>query len=225
MHRYLQVLVASLALAALFGPAAVAGEISGDYLEMRTCDIYTGPCFANSEVGLTGHHALLAWSIDEGGHGGVDLAGLKVVLAIRASDTLGYGSGLVVHPDPIKSVVLVDERATSEQHAALVAFVQERAAKLTGNIVRIASLPIEMSFNHIKKVGTLSAGKEVQIATRAISKAECCCSNEVIYHPPLTEVENFVPALAVDGKFTGRGLGVHWSAPRTRSAFLATFAY
>ena len=28
--------------------------ISGDYLEVRSCDVYTGPCFANSEMGLTG---------------------------------------------------------------------------------------------------------------------------------------------------------------------------
>ena len=27
--------------------------ISGDYLEVRTGDVYTGPCFANAEVNLT----------------------------------------------------------------------------------------------------------------------------------------------------------------------------
>jgi hypothetical protein len=210
-------------LAACAVPAAAA-EISGDYLEARTCDIFTGPCFANSEVGLTGQQAILAWSIDEGGHNGVDLA-LKVVLAVSASDTLGYGGGLVVNPDPIRSVILVDERATSEQQAALVDFVRLRAKKVAGDVVRVDTLPIEMSLNHVRKTATLSAGDEVSIVTRAVGKAECCCTNEIVFYPPLTEVDNSAPAYALDGKFNGRGLGVRWSHPKSRSAFLATFAY
>lgn len=64
--------------------AARAAEISGSYLETRTCDVYTGPCFANSQVGLTGQQAILAWSIDEGRYQGVDLTGLKVVMTVRS---------------------------------------------------------------------------------------------------------------------------------------------
>ena len=109
--------------------AARAAEISGSYLETRTCDVYTGPCFANSQVGLTGQQAILAWSIDEGRYQGVDLTGLKVVMTVRAADTLGFGSGVVIHPDPIRSVILVDEQATPEQRDALAAFARERTAR------------------------------------------------------------------------------------------------
>src|SRR6185295_18406939 len=38
-----------------------APSISGDYLEARTSDIYTGSCFANSEVNLAGKEAVFAW--------------------------------------------------------------------------------------------------------------------------------------------------------------------
>ena len=36
--------------------ANVKGEnkISGEYLEIRSCSVYTGPCFANAEMGVTG---------------------------------------------------------------------------------------------------------------------------------------------------------------------------
>src|SRR4051794_15625408 len=95
--------------------AATASEPTGDYLETRTCDVYTGPCFANGQVGLTGRDAIMAWSIDSGSFNGVNLAGLKVVLAVHASDTLGFGGGVVIHPYPIKSVVLVDSQANAEQ--------------------------------------------------------------------------------------------------------------
>ena len=48
-----------LAVALLLAAPAMA-QISGQYLESRTADVYTGPCFANSEVNLTGREAVLA---------------------------------------------------------------------------------------------------------------------------------------------------------------------
>lgn len=219
--RWLALAAFSLMLAAV--PVAAA-EISGDYLETRTCDIYTGPCFANSEVGLTGREAIMAWSIDQGSHRGVDLTGLRVVLAIRGAGTLGFGGGLVVQPDPIKAVILVDDRATADQAAALVDFVRERAARVTANVTRIASVPIVMSVDHVNHVGRLSAGQEVSILTRQLNAGDHCCTNEIVFYPPLASVQNVSPAFTLDGRFSGRGLGARWSKPNSRSAFVATFA-
>lgn len=200
------------------------GAASGDYLEMRTCAIYTGPCFANGQVGVTGQEAIMAWSIDQGDQAGVDLAGLRVVLALKASDTLAEGGGMTVRPEPIQSVVLVDERANADQRAALVDFVRERAGKMAGEIVRVDAAPIEMTLDHVDRAADLRAGKEVAIQTRQMQSGDCICSNEEIYYPPLASVENFSPAFTLEGRFSGRGLGVKWSAPQTRSAFLATFS-
>jgi len=95
MIRSFALLCASLVVLAV--PAA-ADDLKGDYLETRTCDVYTGPCFANGQVGLTGRDAMMAWSIDRGSYEGVDLSGLKVVVVTTASDTLGFGGTLVIHP-------------------------------------------------------------------------------------------------------------------------------
>ena len=40
----------------LLSASAIPGSaaLKGDYLEARSADVYTGPCFAMSEVGLTG---------------------------------------------------------------------------------------------------------------------------------------------------------------------------
>ncbi len=216
--------VASLAMV-FVGSVVPAAEITGDYLETRTCDVYTGPCFANAEVGLTGQQALLAWSIDEGAFEGVPLNGLKVVLAVRASDTLGYGGGVEVAPDPIRSVILVDERATDAQREALAGFARRQAGKLATDIVRVAAVPIDMSVDHVTMAAELKAGEEAQLQTRKLAKTDCVCSNEATFYPPLTEVENSEPAFTIAGEFTGRGLGMRWTNHRSRSAFLATFAY
>lgn len=198
-------------------------EIRGDYLEMRSCDIYTGPCFANSQIGLMGDQAIMAWSIEEGDFQGTDLAGLKVVMSVRANDTLGFGGGVEFDPDPIRSVILVDDQANDAQREALTAFARQRAGIVAGTVVRVASVAIEMSVDHLEMVGKLKAGKEVHLLTRKVRKGDCVCSNEEIFYPPLSTVENAEPAFTIDGGFAGRGLGSKWTNPKSKSAYLATF--
>jgi hypothetical protein len=206
-------------------PKAVADSIQGDYVEVRTCDVYTGPCFANAQVGLTGHEALLAWSVESGGYDGVDLAGMKVVLAIKAAGTLGYGGGLVIKPDPIKAVVLVDQQADESQRQALVAFVREHAGGLADHVVSVQVMPIEMELDHVEMVAKVEVGNVAEIATRKLNDADCVCTNEIVFYPPLTEVDNYEPAFTLSGRFGGRGLGSRWHDRGTRSSFLATFRY
>ncbi|HVA47645.1 MAG TPA: DUF1326 domain-containing protein [Pirellulales bacterium] len=198
--------------------------LRGNYLESRTCDIYTGPCFANSQVGLGGHEAILAWNIESGSFGGIDLSGLNVVMAVRANDTLGFDGGLEVSPDVIKSVILVDERANTAQREALVGLAKKRAPRVVGDVVRVAAAPIKIDVDHAEGVAHLDAGKEARLTTRKIMKCDCVCTNEAVFYPPLAQVEKSSPAFTVDGGFQGRGLKEHWSNPGTRSAFVARFA-
>lgn len=221
----LRCLASSLALIACLVSSAAAVEISGDYIESRTCDIYTGPCFANSESTLTGKTAVMAWKIDQGQHQGVDLKGLKVVMAIKASNTLAIGGGMKIDPGAARAVILVDAKANTEQRAALESFARERSGRYGTDVVRVDAVPIEMQVDHVDMVAQLTAGREVKLATRKLAKIDQCCTNEVIYYPPLAKVENYEAAYALDAGFLGRGLGVRWENPGTRSAFLATFAH
>ena len=218
--------IAMFGLAAWTAAAlASAVEIRGDYVESRTCDVYTGPCFANSESTLAGKTAVMAWKIDQGRHQGVDLSGLKVVMAIRASNTLAVGGGMKIDPDPVQAVILLDHNATTEQQAALESFARERAGRYARHVARVDVAPIEMRVDHIDMAAQLQAGKEVKLSTRKLTLADQCCTNEEIYYPPLASVDNYEAAFTVDGGFNGRGLGVRWENPQSRSAFLATFAY
>lgn len=220
----LRILCIVCALVVLAAPVTLAGDLKGDYLETRTCDVYTGPCFANSEVGLSGNDAMMAWNIERGSYEGVELAGLKVVVVTTGTDTLGFGGTLVVSPENIRSLVVVDEAATSAQKEALVNFAT-RYARHSGEIVKVVSAPIEMKLDHFELVGTLKAGKFAEIETRKLHKGDCVCSNEMTFYPPLCDVKNAAPAYTVAGNFDGPGLGTSWSNPGTRSAFLASFSY
>jgi hypothetical protein len=222
MFRFLSTVCAVLALAN--APATSADGLKGDYLETRTCDVYTGPCFANGQVGLTGNDAMMAWNIERGSYDGVSLAGLKVVVVTTATDTLGFGGTLKINPQEIRSLVIADIKATPEQHDALVRFASQYA-RHAGEIVKVVSAPIEMTADHFEAVGMLKAGKLAEITTRKLNKGDCVCSNEETFYPPLNEVKNAVPAYTEVGNFNGPALGTHWSNPGTRSAFLASFSY
>src|SRR3954453_16101424 len=109
-------------VACIVGLASIsmaAQQISGDYVETRSADVYTGQCFANGEVNLVGNEAILAWRIQDGSWNGVDLKGFTVAAAVHAKATLGDP---YADPYPAQSVLLVDDQANPQQQAALAAF-------------------------------------------------------------------------------------------------------
>jgi hypothetical protein len=222
-------LSACLVLSAMALAAIPASAISGDYLEARTSDVYTGPCFANGEVNLAGREAVVAWHVSEGSWKGVAVDGLAVVAAVRAAATLGDPFG---DPYPAHAVVVVDERATPEQRDALIGFAREMAGDLLGDVVSVTSAPIQMAVvggghdhsHHNGGSATLKAGDLVELRTRGLNHGDHLCGNEEVYYPPLTPVEDAVPAVTLAHSFRGAGLGMTWSSPDKRSAFVARFS-
>ncbi|MCA9120537.1 MAG: DUF1326 domain-containing protein [Planctomycetaceae bacterium] len=203
--------------------SAARCEISGHYMESRTCQVYTGPCFANAEVGLAGKEAVMAWRITEGTHNGIDLSGLSVVMALQSTKTLGF-QGIEGAGD-VRSVILVDDTAKGPRRDALIDFAKTHSGKAGHAVVRIDDAPIAMSLDEFELKGKLSAGKAVQLETRRARPDDCICSNESAYYPPLAELANFAPGVTTVGEFKGRGLGASWSTPGARSAYVAKFAY
>jgi hypothetical protein len=221
MRQILLLTAAAVVLSA--SSVGLAAEISGEYLEARSCDVYTGPCFANAEMGLAGKDALMAWKVDQGSWKGVSLDGLKVALVLKAEGTLGYDGIFPMKAGKIKSVILVDEKASPAQRIALVQFVKDTAQDLTKHVVKIQSTPMKLENNHLDGKGIFEAGKLAKIETRALKADDCVCTNEVVYYQPLTKVDNFSPAYSKTLSFQGDGLNNRWTTHHIRSAFLATF--
>src|SRR5262245_31671731 len=136
----------------LFGGAAtaLAGSITGEYLEARTCDVYTGPCFGNAEMSLAGKEAGRAWQVDKGAWQGGSLDGLGVWLGVRAEGTLGSDGVFPMQPGKTAAVIIVDERASTEQRDAVVAFVKDQAQDLTKNVINVVSAPITLKSDHLE---------------------------------------------------------------------------
>jgi hypothetical protein len=200
--------------------AAQAG-IAGDYVETRSADVYTGQCFANGEVGLTGDQAILAWHIRSGDWNGVKLDGFNVVAVIKASATLGDP---YADPFPAKSVLILDQQADAAKRAALASFARHMAGKLLDNVIKVETAPIDMQVLHEHHGrARLRAGSFVEVQTRAIGDNDHLCGNETTFYPPLTEVVHAMPAVAMTDQYQGDGLGTSWSLHDKRSAFVGTF--
>lgn len=220
MLRLSSLLVVGLVLC---GATAAAAQISGEYLEARTCDVYTGPCFANGEMGLSGREAVMAWRVEEGTWNGVELGGLSAALVANSENTMGDTGVFRMKAGKISAVILLDERASPSQRTALEAFVREAAAVYTKDVRKVVAVPISLENDHLAGRGVFVAGNIAKIETRALGKGDCVCTNEMVYYQPLTKVSDFSPAYSKTLSFTGTGLNNTWTTHGQRSAFLATF--
>ena len=219
--KYLSVAIVVMFLS--FTASLFAQQISGEYIESRSADVYTGPCFANAEVDLVGNQAILGWHVNKGVWNGVTLDGLNVVGVVKASGTLGDPDE---DPYPAQAVMIVDNQATPQQRKALIDFAQHMSGKLLQDVVRVEAAPIQVNVasasHHAGAV--LRAGSFATVQTRALNDHDEICGNEMTYYPPLAETAHAMPAVAVTDEYQGPSLGTTWTVHDKRSAFVGTFS-
>ena len=197
--------------------------LAGDYLEVRSCEVFTGTCVANSELNLTGREGVLVWSIREGAWNGVPLQGLAVIAVVSTDDTLG---DLKHNPRRGRAVLILDAKADSAQQAALKEFVKTRAGQLVEDVaaVKVSSIDVSLGQCSSGACAKVTAGELVEISTRCMGSKDHLCGNEDNYYPPLTDVKGAFAAVAELAAYRGHDLNVTWQITSKRSAYLATFS-
>src|SRR5258708_1257838 len=192
-----------------------AGEITGRYVEARTCDVYTGACFANADTSLTGRNGVLAWHVEKGEGDGARIDGLGIVAVLSAQETLGLKQNR-----DVKAIIIVDEKATSAQRDALLKMAKNQAGNLLGNIISIRLAKVDLTVCPCKD-GSCSIVKagDVRIETRCLDKNhDRGCGNDCNFYPPLTKGVTAKAAIAVEHAFNGKGFNESWSDAERRGA-------
>lgn len=225
LHRHMKTVLfaAALSTGLVMANSLPKVKIQGTYVEARNADVYTGPCYANSEVNMMGNLAVMGWQVKNGEFNGVDLSGLGVVGVIKASATLGDVINSVY---PVSSVIIVDKKANAAQREALVAFAKRMGGDLFQHVNQVDVQPItlELKDNNLHSVrATLKAGNVASIITRPIQDGDHHCSNEEVWYEPLTKVDHYMAGVTIAHDFKGKGLDTTWSSPAKRSAFVASF--
>jgi hypothetical protein len=224
----------------LAGPTAPtdASRVKGDYVEARTADVYTGPCFSNAEVFITGHQAVMAWKVTEGSWRGVSLDGLSVAAAVVGSTTFSEDDARAA-----RSVLIVDARATPAQRQALIAMAQELGGDRLKNVVAVRDSVLGVTVEDHSASGeteaadhkahgmpraplaSFSAPGLAEILTRPLDEGDHACGNEVVAYSPLSRGVTALPAYTLRHKYAGRELDTRWNDPNCRSSFVGHFSY
>ena len=233
MRKFLSALCGAMVL---FGAgAADAAGIRGDYMEARTADVFTGPCFSNAEVFIYGTQAVMAWKVTDGSYQGVDLRGLSVAAAVKGSTTFSEDK-----PELARAVLIVDEKADPRQREALVAMVKALGGKRLANVVDVKSSRIGLKVeDHAAAKAPAPAGHGMphaprasfwasglaQIVTRPLDDGDHFCGNETVAYEPLSRGVSALPAYTLRHKYAGGELDTRWNDPNCRSSFVGHFSY
>ena len=214
----------ALAVVTLSMPAAgnaAAPVVTGDYLEARNCDVWTGPCFANGEMNLRGDHAVVAWAVKEGAWNGVVLDGLRIVAVLDAEGTLHTSS-----EGKVNAVVYVDDAASEEQGKALLDMAVALAPKYLKNILKIERRTI--TYARTGRDTGLRVGDKAEVKLRTMALSSHCdsiCGNEGSFYPSISTGVDVDCAKTLEHAYSGDGLnGVRWSDPNKRSAMVGHFS-
>jgi hypothetical protein len=217
----------AVVMAGLFASTLSASDpkgVAGDYVEVRTAQVFAGGCIMGSEGEAAGREAILAWRVSRGAVNGVPLDGLSVVAAAAADINLGTHELGGAPATVLKSVVLVDERANAAQRDALIAMARSLAPSIVRSVVETRAVPIafERSGDNVRV--TAGEAASLDVVTNVPHSPNC---GALKWFEPLARTEGAQIGVTRLQEWNGTALGPRWKqvSDDKRSSFVGTFSY
>lgn len=199
-------------------------RVTGDYIEARTAQVFAGGCITGSEGEPSGREAILGWRVTQGAIKGVPLDGLSVVAAVAADINLGtYELGGAM-PTILKSILIVDSRATASQRDALVAMAKGLAPRVIGGEIEVRSAAI--TFSRDADSVRMTAGDAAVDATTKFEHSPAC--GAITWFSPLAKTDHAEIGQTRLQEWRGTALrGAQWRdvSGDKKSSFVGTFTY
>ena len=193
-------------------------KIAGSFFEACNCAIAC-PCVFLSPPTTGDCTLLLAWHIDQGRFGQIDLDGLNAVLAVHSPGHMMETKW--------KVALYVDERANQNQRDALTQIFSGQAgghlagvAPLIGEVLGVKAVPIEYR----------SEGKRRGLRMGEIADAEIeglpgqDGGDVTIANHPFTAVPGFPAVVAKSKQMRFSDYGLKWEVSN-KNGFFSPFAY
>jgi hypothetical protein len=206
-------LLYSLALAAV--PASAGDSLSGRYVEVRTAAVFAGACHYNGEVVTRGQDAVLAFRIESGTWGGVDLAGGTAVAIVSSDINLGRPNG------QRRSLLVVDGAASDAESRALATALQARYADALGDVFAVKRAPLR--FDETDGVFTIEAPGYARLSVEALADRACCKMPHLVWYEPLVALATKRVGRTVRVESTGASVFAPWTDAGENSAFYGSF--
>ena len=198
-----------MAMQACFG-----AEPSGEFLELHSCDLYTGGCTASSESTLLGRQLFRVWSIRQGTWDNQDLADLKVALLELGSVNLAEKGALGE-----KAEIIVPKGLEPARKQALLSWITSQ-----GNIpVSPCEVEAAITYHRTGCAADVAVGDFVSLSTTAIGKCSSgACGQTLWYEPGAKHCSVEVVASRVS-KIRDSSLNFLWTDHDRPNVFLASF--
>ena len=190
--------------------------VQGEYLEARSVSVYVGACHYGAEYVEGGREATLVWNIRQGTWKDVSLDGLTVVAVVTAKNNLA------IDTDTRRSVLYIDEKATSEQRAAVIDLMTVKRSVVLGEVVSTESAPITFTKEGVKY--DLQVGK---VLTLSISRYPCqnCTQPHQIWYKPLEQLDTPIVGKSTSYSYQDKILSVTWNCDEDiNNVFVGYFA-
>jgi hypothetical protein len=208
------------------GDFGAPSGLRGRYVEARSASVFAGACHFNSESTTQGREAVLAFAIDSGREGGVDLAGMRIVAAVVAERNLAEADA------ERSSVVYLPESASAEQRAAALEALEKRCGSLLGSVreVRTASVEVESDGSEYSVLVASPQGPEssigptIEIRGATLPDRACCTMPQNVWYEPMVSLRERVVGHCE--RFTMREplLGAPFTRSDENNAFVGSFA-
>lgn len=219
--KYAILPAAVLMIVAQAAVAAPRLSVTGDYVEARTAEVFTGGCTMNSEAETIGRQAVLAWRVEHGTIDGVSVDGLAVVAAVAGDRNLGMREMGGEGPTRVRAMVYVDDRATASQRDALIALVRTATRHLPTEIARVSAVAVR--FERDPATIRVAAGEaSLDVQTRVKHDPSC---GAMQWFNPLGDMSRAAIGMTRSQVYWGDALGSRWRQSDKKSAFWGTFAF
>ena len=206
----------ALLLTVTGGLATQSETVQGEYLEARSVSVYVGACHYGAEYVEGGREATLVWNIHQGAWKGVSLDGLTVVAVVTAKNNLA------IDTSTRRSVLYINEKATSEQRVALIDLMSTKRDELLGEVVSTESAPITFVKEGVKY--DLRVG---EVLTLSVSRYPCqnCTQPHQIWYKPLEQLDTPIVGKSTTYCYQDKILSVTWNCGEdTNNVFVGNFA-
>jgi hypothetical protein len=208
--------LATLTAALAAGRAGAAPVVTGQYVESRSANVYVGACHREGELLTAGRNAVLAWNITDGDWNGVGLKGMTAVAVVAGDKNLYFEDA------KRRSVLYVNDLATSAQRDALVSLLKERAPAALGELVAVKSVPI--TFDASGDLFRVHAAGVAQMKIKKQAGQLCCKQPYEVWGKPFVPVKAAKTGYCMGVEFKDPGLLQAWSATDQNNAFYGDFS-
>jgi hypothetical protein len=194
--------------------ACFGAEPSGEFVELHSCDLYTGGCTASSESTLLGRQLLRVWAIRQGAWNDQDLADLKVAV-------LEVGSGNLAEKERLaeQAEIFVPKGLDAARKAALLSWVTSQGVMPASTRV----LEDEISYERSGSAANVEVGHSISLSTMTIAKCGLGGCGQALWYEPQAKHSSFEVLASRVSRIRDSSLNFLWTDHDRPNVFLAGF--